>query len=138
MNNSSISDIINFGKNIKIRNNLSSSVDEYLKITKEHINKYLDNQILKKSKIKKSYINYAINNEDVLADMATSIMLADWTHDANRSSQRYWRTKCLIYTITNIIRKNKYRPQELKTALSLKTPLSEVLAQEKYDVSTKS
>lgn len=136
MNNSSVCDLINFGKNIKTRNKLNSSLDEYNNITKEHINKYLDNKILQKSQIKKSYIKYAINNEDIFADLVTSVMMADWTHDSNRSSQRYWRTKCLLYTITNIIRCNKYKNEELSTFVSYKTPVLEILHQEQFEIST--
>ena len=107
MNNSSVSDIINFGANSKLRNNLKYSIKEYIDITTDHIIKYLTNNIIQKSKIKRNYLLNIIKNDDILSDLTTSLMMADWTHDPNKSSQRYWRTKCLLYTISNILLNNK-------------------------------
>lgn len=45
-----------------------------------------------------------IDNDDVLTDLTTALMLADMYYDPSKSSQKYWRTKCVLWQLNNFVR----------------------------------
>ena len=100
MNNTKISEIPKFScHNIQISNSLEGDHQFYLKLVKEYLN-LIDKKYYKVSSI--------LDNEDILTDLTTTIMMADLNHNPNKSSKRYWRIKCILWQLNNIFINNKH------------------------------
>lgn len=155
MNNSNICPII-FSNKGGTQNKLDHSLEYYEKETIEHVKKYLPIAIinnrknLKDTKLKK-IIQYILTNEDMLSNITTAIMLADFTHDQSRGSLRYWRTQNCLWTLNKTFYKNKIRPFPISDAHTKaesdgeynydraepsidQTPLDDVLEKEEYSI----
>lgn len=133
MNTTALSDLIPCLCNSDIKNELTMSVTEYRKVTKEHMIKYMSGDILKNCKVKHNFVQHVLSNQDLFTDIVDAVILADWSHDATKSSQRYWRTKCIIYTISHIHRKKKQETQQIDTDFEdNKTPYVEAIRKERH------
>lgn len=127
-----MSDITNLIQKSAVKNEIKHSFDEYKTITKEHLYKYLTSNILQQAKIKKNYVRFILSNEEIFNDIVETVILADWTHDTTRSSQRYWRTKCIIYAISNLNRKKDVPSEPLEQdIISYQTPYLEAIRKER-------
>lgn len=124
MNNPKLSNIIKFG-NVTCDSNLEGDLEFYRKLSKEYLARHINNLYFK--------VNNIIDNEDVLADITTTLMMADWTFDKNKSSKKYWRIKCIVWQLNNIFKQNKHKTLSLLKEPSYnKTPESEYFRQELF------
>lgn len=102
--NLSISKIIDFAPNTAQHNTLKYSFEQYQNITKEHMHKFLSNKILENNSLTMVNILELIRDQDVFSNLVTAVMMADWSYDPSKSSKKYWRTKCILFTLGKMFR----------------------------------
>ena len=129
MNNTKISDIINFSRNnSRPPNKLSGDHIFYLNLVKEYLTNYI---YIHNKKLK---IFPLLDNDDILTDLTTAMMLADLYFNSTKSSQKYWRIKCMLWQLGNINLRNKHSMfNTQKDIVYNKTPEDELIQLELHN-----